>query len=181
VTAPRSRIAWGVVVVALASLAFVLWRAGNDTIAPNRNEPSTATHGRIEGRRAQFAAWSFDYDELITAPDQVTRTVVGIHDGVYYKDGRVFARMRALKITANTGTNDLTIDGHLHVAIDDKGKTRTLDTDRGTWSNGQQTLHLPGEVAVGSEGGARLMLHDVSVNFATGDMKVGRMTGGATL
>ena len=163
----------------LVGLAIAIWHAGNEDL-PQQHGAQTITNGTAEGRRAQFASWQFTYDRATTLDDQVTQQIDGIRDGVYYKGGKPFIRMRAERVMYNSLTRDFSVQGPVHFDIDDKGKTRTLDTNNASWSDNSQTLRIPGKVTIGSENGAQLLVTNVTIDLRTGDYKVGKIEGGAT-
>lgn len=163
----------------LLGLAIAIWHAGNEDL-PQQNGAQTIVNGQAEGRRAQFASWTFTYDKATTLGDGITQEIEGIRDGVYYKDGKPFIRMRADRVIYNSVTRDFSVSGPVHFDIDDKGKIRTVDTRAATWSDATQTLRIPGKVTVGSENGSRLLVTDITVNLQTGEYKVGKIEGGAT-
>ena len=180
---PRVRIDWKrlatlATIGILIGLGIALWRAGNVNLP--EQSAQTITKGVAEGRRAQFASWEFDYDRATMLGDQISQEIDGIHDGVYYKAGKPFIRMRADRVIYNSATHDFTVSGPVHFDIDDKGKTRTLDTNNATWIDATQTLSIPGNVTVGSEKGARLVLTDVTIDLQAGRYTVGKVRGGAT-
>jgi hypothetical protein len=163
----------------LIGLGVAIWSAGNESI-PQPNSGQTMSNGTAEGRRAQFASWEFTYDKATTLPDGVTQEISGIRDGVFYKNGKPFIHMRAQTAVFDTLTHDFTLSGTIHFDIDDKGKTRTFETDSATWSDQSQTLRIPGDAYVGSEGGARLLVHNVTIDLRNATYKVGKIEGGAT-
>jgi hypothetical protein len=162
----------------LLGLAFALWRAGEEDIPPP-TETQTLSRGEAEGRRAQFASWEFTYDSATTLPDQVTQEIDGIHDGVYWKNGKPFVRMRADKAIYNTLSHDFTVEGPVHFDIDDHGKVRTFDTNNAVWYDANQTLRIPGTATVGSRGGARLTLSNITVDLNKGQYTIGKIEGSA--
>ena len=163
----------------LIGLAIAIWHAGNEEL-PQQNDAQTITNGTAEGRRAQFASWQFTYDKATTLSDNVTQEIDGIRDGVYYKGGKPFIRMHAQRVIYNSLTRDFSVVGPVHFDIDDKGKTRTLDTENASWYEGTQTLRIPGKVTIGSQNGAQLLVNNVTINLQTGDYKIGKIEGGAT-
>ena len=173
------RVATFAVIGLLVGLGIAIWRAGNEELPP-QNGVQTITKGVAEGRRAQFASWEFTYASATTLADGYTQEIDGIRDGVYYKSGKPFVHMHADRVIYNSATHDFTVSGPAHFDVDDKGKTRTLDTRDAVWNDGSQTLHIPGDVLVGSEGGARLRITGVTINLQSGQYTLGKIRGGAT-
>ena len=162
----------------LLGLGYALWSAGEENLPPP-TQTQTMLSGQAEGRRAEFASWQFTYDKATTLSDGVTQEIDGIHDGVYWKNGKPFVRMHADKAIYNSLTHDFTVNGPVHFDIDDHGKTRTFDTDEATWTDNNQTLHIPGKATVGSRNGARVVVTDVIVDLQNGQYTVGKIEGSA--
>jgi len=162
----------------LIGLGFALWSAGEENLPPP-NTTQTMFSGQAEGRRAQFASWEFTYDKATQLPDQVTQEIDGIHDGVYWKNGKPFIRMHADRAIYNSLTHDFTINGPVHFDVDDHGKIRTFDTDNAVWTDTNQTLRIPGTATVGSRNGARMQVSNVTVDLNTGQYTIGKIEGSA--
>jgi hypothetical protein len=163
----------------LLGLGYALWQAGQENIPPP-SDVQTLEKGRAEGRRGRFASWEFVYERATTLQDQVTTQIDGIHDGVYWKDGKALVHMRAQMAIYNNLTHDFSVSGPMHLDVDDHGKIRTFDADAATWTDATQTLHIPGPATVGSRHGARLVLSNVTVDFRSGRYTIGKIEGGAT-
>lgn len=171
------RIATIVTIVLLLILGFALWRAGEENIPPP-TEQQTMLNGKAEGRRAQFASWQFTYDRATTLSDQVTQEIEGIHDGVYWKDGKVVAHMRAQRALYNTLTHDFSLTGPVHFEFLEKGKMRTFDADSASWSESLETLHIPGPATLSTKHfGGRLVVENVTVDLRSGQYTVGKIEG----
>ena len=166
-------------IVLLLALGFALWQAGQENIPPP-SDTQTLEKGQAEGRRGQFASWEFTYDRATTLSDQVTQEIDGIHDGVYWKSGKPLMHMRAQSAVYNSLTHDFTVNGPIHIEIEDHGKIRTFDANAASWTNSTQTLRIPGTATVGSEHGARLTVVNITVNLSTGQYTLGKIQGGAT-
>lgn len=173
------RIATIAVIVLLLALGYALWRAGADDISPPTTL-QTMNNGQAEGRRATTAAWEFTYDKAITLGDQVTQEIDGIHDGTFWKKGKPVAHMRADRAVYNTVTHDFTVNGPMHITIDDHGKTRRFDANSATWSESQQTLRIPGPATIGSGTSSKLIVSDVVVDLRTDQYTIGKIEGSAT-
>ena len=163
----------------LIGLGIAIWRAGNEDL-PQPQGVQVITNGQAAGRRAQFASWQFTYAKATPLPDQITQEIDGIRDGVYFKNGKPFIHMRAEKVIYNSLSHDFTVSGGVHFDVDDKGKTRRLDAKDAVWNDAGQTLHIPGRVMVGSEGGALLEITNVTINLRNGQYSLGKVRGGVT-
>jgi hypothetical protein len=172
------RIATIVAIVLLLALGFALWRAGEDNIPPP-SSVQTMKNGEAEGRRQQFASWTFTYDKATTLGDQVTQQIEGIHDGVFYKDGKALVRMRADRVLYNSATHDFSVSGPAHFDVDDHGVIRTFDANSATWTDAQQTMRIPGPATIGSRRGGRLIVEDVTVDLRSGQYTIGKIEGSA--
>lgn len=166
------------VIVLLLALGYGLWRAGEDNIPPPA-VLQTMLNGEAEGRRANYTQWEFSYDKAVTLNDQITQEIDGIHDGVFWKNGKAMIHMRGDKATYNTVTHDFTVNGPVHFDIDDHGKIRTFDADSANWNDGQQTLRIPGPATIGSRRGGHLVVQNVTVDFKTGQYTIGKIEGSA--
>jgi hypothetical protein len=172
------RIATVATIGLLLGLGIAIWRAGNEEF-PQPNGGETIMKGTAEGRRAQLASWEFTYDRATTLGDQVTQEIDGVRNGVYYKNNKPFVRMHADRVIYNSATHDFRVVGPAHFDVDDKGKTRTLDTNNATWTEATQTLRIPGTVTIGSENGAKLTVTNVAIDLREGRYTVGRIQGSA--
>jgi hypothetical protein len=175
----RKRVVTIVVIVLLLALGFALWRAGEDNIPPPTTL-QTMRNGEAEGRRATSASWEFTYDKAITLGDQITQEIDGIHDGTFWKNGKAVAHMRADRAVYNTMTHDFSVNGPLHVTLDDHGKTRVFDANSATWSDAQEILRIPGPATIGSGVSSKLTVTNVVVDLRTDQYTIGKIEGSAT-
>lgn len=175
----RKRVATIVVIVMLLALGYSLWRAGEENIPPPTTL-QTMNRGEAEGRRGTEAAWEFTYDKAITLGDQVTQEIDGIRDGTFWKKGKPVAHMRADRAIYNTVTHDFSVNGPVHITIDDHGKTRRFDANAATWSDAQQTLRIPGPAWIGSGTSSKLTVWNVVVDLRTDRYTIGKIEGTAT-
>lgn len=164
---------------AAIGLGIALWRVGIENV-PQPSGLQTLTQGKAEGRRQQFASWEFTYDRATTRADGVTQEIDGIHDGVYYRNGKPIVHMRADKIIMNSATHDFTVAGPVHFDVDDKGKTRRVDANDAAWNQAAQLLTIAGKLTVGSDSGAELVLAGLTANLQTGEYRLGKVYGGYT-
>jgi hypothetical protein len=94
------------------------------------------------------------------------------------KNGKPFIRMHADRAIYNSLSHDFTVNGPVHFDIDDHGKIRTFDTTYAVWTEGNQTLRIPGDATVGS-GRERLTVTDITVDLSKGQYTIGKIQGAA--
>lgn len=174
----RKRVATVIVIVLLAALGYGLWRAGADDIPPPTTL-QTMNNGQAQGRHATSASWEFTYDKATTLGDQITQEIDGIHDGVYWKNGKPVAHMKADRAIYNTLTHDFTVNGPVHVTVNDHGKSRRFDANAASWSESQETLRIPGPATIGSGISSKLTVWNVVVDLHTDQYTVGKIEGSA--
>ncbi|HEX5274699.1 MAG TPA: apolipoprotein N-acyltransferase [Candidatus Rubrimentiphilum sp.] len=178
--APRSR-----VIVLLAGAAVLIWivvevvLAGNAPGGPPQGlTPLTLHGGRVTGNRMSTKSWMFEYDHAEMSPDGVLATVQGVRRGVLYKSGKPYLSVRAEQVSVNTQTFDFTATGDVHVTqMQDASSERSFDTDLIQWLNAAKTLSLPHPSVVRS-GGETLRVSSINVNFNSGQIRFGGMSGG---
>ncbi len=153
--------------------------AGRDVPSTPGAIPIVLQHGGVFGHRLTSRGgktWSFDYDRVQTSADGSSAEIEGVHGGLLYKDGKPYLKISAQHITANTMNNDYTAKGQIHIEALGSGITRSFDTDLAVWQNFSKTLTLahPSMVRTGS---AMLTFKTVTVDFNTGKVHVGPITG----
>lgn len=169
----------------LAGVAVVIWAiagivlAGKEPGAPPRGmTPLTLHGGRVTGNRLSTKSWMFEYDHAEMSPDGVLATVQGVRRGVLYKNGKPYLSVQAEQVSVNTQTFDFTATGDVHVTqLQDTSSERSFDTDLISWVNAAKALTLPHPSIVRS-GGETLKVSSINVNFNTGQVRFGRVTGG---
>jgi len=164
-------------VLVLAGFAAGVWLAvgvflsGRDEINPPPNgTPAVFNGGHAVGQRVDFRSWSADYDKLITNADQTVLDLQGVHNGIIFKNGKPYLRVRAAHMTINTLTRDFSATGPIHVETVRSNPRRTFDTTAATWSDATQHLSLPRRIEIHS--GARAPLYVGSMDF---DLRNGQL------
>ncbi len=169
----------------LAGTAVLIWvvvevvLAGNAPGEPPQGmTPLTLHGGRVTGNRMSTKSWMFEYDRAEMSADGVLATVQGIRRGVLLKNGKPYLSVRAEQVSVNTQTFDFTATGDVHVTqIQDTSSERSFDTDLIQWVNAAKTLTLPHPSVVRS-GGETLRVSSINVNFNSGQIRFGRVSGG---
>ncbi len=166
----------GIVLVAGAIyVGLGVYHAGGAFVIPPRAQAIRISSGSAEGRRLDGRAWSLKYDHIQTTADGSIAEVDGLHDGVLFRHGKPYVRLRAKHATVNTVTNDITLAGAITITtIDDA--PRSFTTDAATWTNFSQHLLLPHESTMRS-GNSEVRIASVDINFRSGDVTLGRITG----
>jgi hypothetical protein len=120
----------------------------------------------------------FEYDHAEMSADGVLATVQGVRRGVLYKNGKPYLSVRAEQVSVNTATFDFTATGDVHVTqMQDTSSERSFDTDLIQWLNAAKMLTLPHPSVVRS-GGETLRVSSINVNFNSGAIHFGRVSGG---
>lgn len=174
-------------ILLVAALILIVWIAigvftaggGPGGSPPPAGQQQLTLHGgRVTGNRLSTKSWMFVYRKAEMSPDGVTASVDGIRQGVLYKDGKPYITMSAEHVQVNTQTFDFTAVGdvHLQQTAQQAGVNRSFDTDLIQWANATKALTLPHPSVVRS-GDQTLRVGSVSVNFNTGDMKLGKISG----
>ncbi len=169
--------------IGLCAAALLLWvavgiyRAGSDVPPPSPQLETKLTAGHAEGRRVDGKpSWSLDYDRVIATPDTTIATLENVRHGQLYRRGKPFMRMKADHVVINTLSNDFIVTGPLELIQDDKQHHRTLVSDAANYSGILQTLTLMHPADIVSDG-AKLKVANVTVDFRSGDMKLGPIVG----
>lgn len=176
------RINWKLVAIiggSAITLFFVggIILAGIDTPAlPPAAQPIELKGGHVAGNRVSTKSWSLDYTDAHMSPDGTSGTIDGVRNGVVYKNGKPYLKISAEHVSFNTASLDFTAIGHVHVERDRPGDNRSFDTDLVVWTNGAKLLKLQHPSYVRS-GNHVLKIENVTVNFVTNEISVGRIGG----
>ena len=119
--------------------------------------------------------WSLDYDTATLSPDGSIATIEHVHDGVIMRNGKPYMHMTADHVTANLGINDFTVSGKVSFR-EVGGQHRTLDTTGAHYTGTNHTLTLDSPTLI-HDGLVTLRVATASINFTTGDTKLGRIKG----
>jgi hypothetical protein len=170
------------IVAALAVVAFLgigVYRAGNETVAPPMQIPIEVQGGRAVGHRISARSWSLQYDRMQASADGTFVDVEGVHNGVLYRNGKPYLRLRAQHLSVNNISKDFTATGPLRIETIDR-HPRTFDTRDATWLNYQQTLTMKNRIIVGTDG-AKLFVEGLTIDVKTGRTRLGRIDGDVRL
>ncbi len=170
----------------IAGAAALIWLivgvvlAGREPGGPSPGtQPLTLHGGRVTGNRMSTKSWMFEYRKAEMSADGTLASVDGVRQGVLYKNGAPYLGVTAEHVSVNTQTFDFTALGDVHVTQlqDDGGARRSFDTDFIQWVNATKLLSLPHPSIVHS-GDETLRVGTVTVNFNTGEIHFGGITGG---
>jgi hypothetical protein len=167
-----------VAVIALASwVGQGIYRAGGDVPAPPTQSQTKLTAGHAEGRHIDGKpSWSLDYDTVVASPDTTTATLENVRHGELYKHGMPFMKMVAKHVVVNTISNDFIVTGPLELTENDGKHQRRLTSVDATYSGIMQTLTFTHSAKITSDG-VHATVASATVNFRSGDMSFGRLSG----
>lgn len=166
---------------ALLGLALLGWigyetiHAGADIPPPNNQNLTRLDGGTAGGKRLDGRSWSLDYASATMTADGQSIEIDNVKDGLILRGGKPFARMRAAHVTANVGSNAFSAQGPV-VFTELAGRRRTIETVDATYTGDQQLLVLNHSATI-REGAMTVVVERATVNFATGETKLGRITG----
>jgi hypothetical protein len=170
----------------IAGIAVLIWVIAGIVLAgrepgapPSGTQPLTLHGGRVTGNRMSTKSWMFEYKSAQMSADGTLASVDGVRRGVLYKNGAPYLSVTAEHVSVNTQTFDFTALGDVHITQmqDTGGVRRSFDTDLIQWVNATKSLTLPHPSVVRS-GDQTLKVSSVSVNFNTGQIRFGGMSGG---
>ena len=173
-----SRLRLAAVVLGLALLGWLGYEtihAGSDIPPPNNQDLTRLGGGTAGGKRLDGRSWSLDYTTATMTPDGQSIQIDNVKDGLILRGGKPFARMRAAHVTANVGSNAFSVQGPV-VFIELTGRHREIRTVDAVYTGDQQLLVLNHQATI-REGPATVVVDHATVNFATGETKLGRITG----
>ena len=174
----KRRILYGALGLFGAWFALETYLAGREYVPPfAATQPITLQSGAARGERIQTHSWSIAYDKLTTNADQTYVEVEGVHDGLIYRKGKPWLRVRARRMSINMLTHDFTSSGPLHVETVDRLKPRAFDTTSGVWSEAQQQLNFDEPSTITTRGG-KLQVDRMSLDVKTGAVHLERVSGG---
>lgn len=160
----------------LAWAGFEIGRAGSDIQVQRVAKTSQLTRGSVIGKRIDGRSWSLDYDSVSMSPDGQNATIAHVRDGRIRRPGKPDVLMKADNVTVNTLTNDLSIAGPV-TFTEQRGKgTRTFQTIGAHYNGGTHLLDL-GHTATITEGTAKIVVANATVNFQTGEVRLGPIEG----
>lgn len=165
-------------VLAAALLGWVVYQtvhAGSDIPPPTTSAVTQLNGGTAGGKRIDGRSWSLDYSSATMSPDGQSIAIDNVSDGLITRNGKPFARMRAAHVIANVGSNDFSAQGPV-VFVELGGRRREIRTVDATYDGDHQILTLIHPATI-REGPATVVVDHATMNFATGETKLGRITG----
>ena len=155
--------------------------AGRGTPPLPSNQMGITLHGgHVQGNRISTKSWSFDYKSAQLSPDGTTGTVEGVRNGIVLRKGKPYLRVAAENISIDTQSLNFTAVGKVHVVMIDDPQHRSFDTDLVMWTNGAKLLKMDHPSYVHS-GDQTLKLQTVTINFDTGQIHFGGISGGVQI
>jgi lipopolysaccharide export system protein LptC len=173
-----ARLRTAAILIAVAALAWVTWQtihAGADIPSARTQAQTQLTGGSANDKRLDGKSWSLDYDTATLSPDGSLATIENVHHGVILRNGKPYMRMTAKHVSANLSYNDFVVTGPVSFT-EIGGQRRELFTDEAHYAGSDHTLHLDHPTTIHA-GGMSFQVRTAVVNFATGETKLGRMTG----
>jgi hypothetical protein len=167
----------------VAGFALLTWvgyeigMAGSEVPIRQVAGPDTLRHGKAEGKRIDGRAWSLDYDRATFSPDGTLATIEHVRDGRIHRIGKPDVLMSADNVTVNRLTNDLTVLGP--VTFTEKqpsGQTRAFATTGAHYIGATRLLTLDHVVTI-TQDNAKIIVDNATVDFRTGEVKLGRVEG----
>jgi hypothetical protein len=177
-TAHVARLRRAAILIVAAVLAWITWQtihAGGDIPSARTQSQTQLNGGSANDKRLDGKSWSLDYDTATLSPDGSLATVENVHDGIILRNGKPYMRMMAKHVSANLSYNDFVVTGPVSFS-EIGGQRRELFTDEAHYSGSDHTLHLD-HVTTIHAAGMSFQVRTAVVNFATGETKLGRMTG----
>jgi len=162
----------GVAIVAALVLGvyFVIRDAGD--LAGRSGDPNDILFkaGHAFGNRMTTRAWSVDYESAETNANHTLVDLRGVRNGVIFKDGKPYVRIKAAHVRVNTVTHDFDVDGGLHVEKVSPENVSSLDTTTGSWLDHSQYLVLGRPTTITMTNGETTHVQKVIVNIKTGSI-----------
>ncbi|HEY4441544.1 MAG TPA: LPS export ABC transporter periplasmic protein LptC [Candidatus Elarobacter sp.] len=169
--------------VALVVLAFLAWvgfeigRAGNDIAVQPIQQASKLTKGSVNGKRVDGRSWSLDFDSVSMSPDGTQATITKVRDGRLHRAGKPDVLMQADDVTVNRATNDFFVRGPVKfIEPMGEGRTRTFTTVGARYVGATRVLQLDHSSTI-TDAGATIVVTNMTIDFRTGDAKLGRIEG----
>jgi hypothetical protein len=150
---------------------------GSDVPPPGNNAPQIISKGQVTGF-IKTKSWTFDYDKVVANGDESIMDLSGIHNGVFFRKGKPYLRLRAQHVTVYMLTKNFIATGPFHIETVDQPRTRALDTTAASWDDGTKILVLANKTTVTTSGGdPPLVAGKITINVRTGDVHIERISG----
>jgi hypothetical protein len=170
--------------ITLAIIALTIWvgyevyEAGGTDVPPPGNVPQIISKGQITAFHIATKSWSFDYDKVVANGDESVMDLTGVHNGLFFKNGKPYLRLSARHVTVNMLTKNFVATGPLHIETIDQPRKRTLDTTSALWDDGEKLLTLANKTTVTTAGGDQpLVAGKIIINVRTGDVHIDEISG----
>ena len=161
----------------LAWVGYEIGLAGSDVQMPPVAGPDTLKQGKVQGKRIDGRAWSLDYDIATFSPDGTQATIAHVRDGRIHRAGKPDVLMKADNVTVNTLTHDLTVAGPVtFTEKQSSGETRTFASTGARYIGATRVLNLDHTATI-TEGDANVTVEKASIDFRTGEVKLGPIEG----
>lgn len=169
--------------IAAAAIAFVafavfqIYLAGRDEILPPQTAaPVVLSSGIARGERVTSHSWSVDYAKITTSADQTFITVDGVRNGVIFKKGKPYLRVRASHVIVNMISHDFTASGPVHVESVSRKNFHAFDTTSAVWTEAAQRLDLSTPIVITSPG-TTMHVQKLSLDVRTGMLHIDHPDG----
>ncbi len=167
-----------VTLVLVCILAVGIYKAGQgERPAPPANSQIVFSNGRVNGQKLRFKSWAADYDKIISNADQTVLQLENVHNGVIYKKGKAYLRMRAAHMTVNTVSRDFTATGPLKVESVGTVPARSFETTSAVWSDAAQKLTLAQRILVHTGSDSPLAVGSLTFDVRSGNVAIGAVNG----
>jgi len=161
-----------------AYVGYGVYRAGIDeTPPPARSQQIVFHEGRANGQRIETKSWTADYDRVVSNGDQTVLEMDGVRNGIIYRKGKPYLRVRAAHLTVNTISRDFTAQGPIHVETVASNPRRSFDTISATWNEASEQLTMDEHVTIGTGAPHPLEVSSLSLNVKTGKVELTGVSG----
>jgi hypothetical protein len=161
--------------ILLAWIVYQTVHAGSDIPPPSSSNVTQLSGGSAGGKRIDGRSWSLDYTTATMSPDGQSIAIDNVRDGLITHDGKPFARMQAAHVVANVGSNNFSAQGPV-VFTELAGRRRQIRTVDATYDGEHRILTLVHPAPI-HDGAMTVVVDHATMNFATGETKLGRITG----
>jgi hypothetical protein len=171
------RLAIAAGIALFAFLVIGVWLAGRDTVnPPQATGPVVLSDGLARGERVNAHSWTLDYDKITTSADQTFVNVDGVRNGVIYRNGKPYLKLRAAHVNVNMMTHDFVATGPIHVESASHHNFHAFDTTQISWNEAAQTLDMEQPIVVTSPG-ATMHIQGLSLDVRTGKLHIDQPDG----